>query len=178
MYCQNCGKEIENDCNFCKHCGQSVNGPIKNNKMQTLIEIVNHRISLLDTSEWSEDEKHLHFIVVSKNKQSIYHIKNELREIDLYDCFAIIALLRCDCRNGFGYHYNSFYNLGFWDCNLDPIPKIDINGKSITRVYGTSNTPAWGGFEIDDENGKTIHVIIPHPKGINLPQFVNWDKDR
>lgn len=137
MFCKYCGKEIENNSNYCRHCGKPTN------ERNDFVESIRIRIDRLDTTSFKEEEKHLCFIVFSKDQLSIT-IVEDIKHIDLYDCFAIIALLRCDCRNGFGFHYNHFFNLGFFDKDLQPISKLMIGAYSVEDVNAANNTPRWG----------------------------------
>ncbi len=142
MFCNYCGRVIENDSQYCRHCGQSING-INFVGFNNSIRI---RVERCEPNFYKEnnDRMHLSYIVISKDKLSISIIEDDVSKIDFYDCFAIIALVRCDCYNDFGYHYNSFHNLGFYNDKLEPISKLMIGRYSVEEVKGVNNTPAWG----------------------------------
>lgn len=169
MFCRFCGKEIENDSLFCRHCGQSL-GDAGN--FANFLRSINTRIANSDTSAFSGEQQHLCFVVISKDQLSISIVEEDVNKIDLYDCSAIIALLRYDCRNGFGFHYNHFFNLGFYDEKLNPISKLVIKGLTIQKVDAVNNTNAWGYIRAVDryENVKYFNLF-------KNTKLIKWDDE-
>ena len=168
MFCKFCGKEIENDSCFCRHCGAS----LEDTKILKFNDSLKKRINQLDTGKWKEEEKHLNFLVVSKDKQSISIVDNA-DNIDFYDCHAIISVLRCDCRNGYGYHFNHFFDLGFFDSNLEPMSQLTIGGYAVKYVAGQDYDPRWG-FLCGKDRYDNIAYIFLYPKRKTLIEWDDW----
>ena len=167
MFCRFCGKEIENDSLFCRHCGQSLGDE---GNFAKFLRSIKARIENSDTSRFSSQQQHLCFVVISKDQLSISIVEEDVNKIDLFDCSAIIALLRYDCRNGFGYHYNYFFNLGFFDEKLNPISKLVIKGLTIEKVDAANNTPAWGYIRAKDRYDNFIYFNI-----FKDTKLIKWD---
>lgn len=151
MFCRFCGREIENDSQFCRHCGQSLSG-------RNLVEFNNSirtRVERIEPNFYKEknEKVHLCFIVVSKDQLSVSIANDDANNIDLYDCYAIIALLRYDRYNGYGFHYNEFKKLGFYNDKLEPISELKIGQYSIIKVDRDPYYPGWGYISGKDRNG-------------------------
>lgn len=170
MFCKFCGRKIENDSQFCRYCGQSMNGRNFvefNNSIRVRIERIEPNFH---TNK--EENTHLCYIVVSKDQQSISIVEDDVNKIDFYDCHAIIALLRYDRRNGFGFHYNHFEHLGFYNAELDPLSKLKIGKYSVKEVGAVCNKPAWGYIKGEDIYDNRVYVSILSK---NRPTMVEWD---
>lgn len=157
MFCRFCGKEIENDSLFCRHCGQSLG---EEGNFARFLRSIEKRVATQNTSSFGDKQQHLCYIVISKDQLSISIVDDDANSIDFYDCYAIIALLRYDCYNGFGFHYNYFFNLGFFDEKLNPISKLVVDGYTINKVDSVNNTFAWGYIEAKDRYDKTRYLNV------------------
>lgn len=169
MFCKFCGREIENDSQFCRYCGQSMNGRNFvefNNSIRVRIERIEPNFYIN-----REENTHLCYIVISKDQQSISIIEDDVNRIDFYDCYAIIAVLRYDCRNGFGYHYNRFEKLGFYNAELEPLSKLKIGRYFVEEVSAVNNTPAWGYIRSKDIYDNRAYFNIFK----NDPKIIKWD---
>lgn len=166
MFCKFCGKEVENDSLFCRHCGESLGdeGNIAN-----FLKSIKRRVAIQDTSFLKDKQGHLCFVVISKDQLSISIVNDDVNNIDMYDCSAIIALLRYDCHNSYGYHYNHFFNLGYFDDKLNPISKVEVKGYSIQKVDAELYSPAWGYIQAKNRYDETVNFTI-----FKNTKLINW----
>ena len=174
MFCRFCGKEIENDSLFCRHCGQSL-GYAGN--FTNFLRSIEKRVATQDTGFLKDKQGHLCLIVISKDQLSISIVEEDVNKIDLYDCFAIIALLRYDTyskyydgSNTYSFHYNHFFNLGFYDENLNPISKLVVNGYSIEKVDSGINSHFWGCIKGRNKYGECVVFHIG-----NNTKLIKWE---
>ena len=167
MFCRFCGKEIENDSLFCRHCGQSLG---EEGNFARFLRSIEKRVAIQNTSFLGDKQGHLCFVVISKDQLSISIVNDDANNIDLYDCYAIIALLRFDCYNDFGFHYNYFFNLGFYDEKLEPLSKLVVKGYSIEKVDAYNNTPAWGYIKARSRYDESVTFNI-----FRNTKLIKWD---
>lgn len=120
---------------------------IKKRKLSSLPEAINL-------------EGHITYIVISKDQLSVWHYDTNAELIDFNNFSYIIALLRYDCKNGLGFHYNHFVKLGMYDYQLEPISQIPIRKHKIIEVVALRNKAEWGYFRVIDayENVDLIEI--------------------
>ena len=170
MFCCNCGKEIAADSFYCNYCGKRIR--LDKQGFANSLQI---RKSGLSLDKIEDDKKHISFIVISRDQQSISIVEEDIDLIDLYDCFAIIALLRCDKWNDFGYHYNDFYTLGYYNDQLEPMSILKLGRLTIKYVSCPDNAPCWGYIVAEDIRGEkyTFHIGSRDKKNLLPIKFEN-----
>ena len=174
MFCKYCGREIENDSQFCRFCGQSMTG----NNFTEFNNSIRIRVERHEPNFYKEnqDKVHLCFIVISKDQKSVSIVEDDINKVDFYDCYAIIALLRYDCRNGYGFHYNRFENLGFYTDKLEPISRLKIGNHSVINVDRDPYYPGWGYIKGKDFYDNYEYSYLGKDK--TLIDWGNWKNYR
>ncbi len=170
MFCRYCGREIENDSQFCRFCGQSMNG----RNFTNFNNSIRIRVERLEPYFYKDNNEkvHLCFIVISKDQLSVSIVEDDINKVDFYDCYAIIALLRYDCSNGFGYHYNRFEKLGLYTDKLEPISELTIGKYSVIKVGRDPYYPGWGYIEGRDKYNTIQYSYFD--KGTSLINWGDW----
>lgn len=136
MYCKHCGKLIEEDSNFCRHCGT----PVRFVLTTTEADLFDQRMKSIEKKTYPEDPSMLKYIVFYKETTECHYFTNSLASCDMPRIAYIISIHKHNYKDFNGYNRSSYHLLGIYNDQLEQITSIPLTDSIEIYNVGTGDS--------------------------------------